>query len=163
MRDAGSERADGFHLFRLDQLRLRRFQFFVRAAQGRFALGQLRIGFLQALLPLLAFGDVPKDALNPDNLALRVVDRRLYHVDVSLLPRGRDILFDGFEAFAGLDHVPIVALIFLGQRRREKIEIRFADNFFERLPNDRAKIFVREGKLLVEVFAENILRKVFDE
>ena len=163
MRDPRRQRPDGFHFFGLDQLRLGGFQLFMGPAQSGFAPGQLRIGFLQALFPLLAFGDVPKDALDADDLAVGIVDRRLHHVHVTLLPPRRNILFDGLEAFAGLDHVPIVALIFLRQDRREKIEVCFADNFYEWLSDDRAKIFVREGKLFVEVFAENILRQVFDQ
>jgi hypothetical protein len=57
----------------------------------------------------------------------------------------------------------VVLLVFGGQFGREKIEISFAEDFTQRTPERLAKPLVREGELLGEVFAEDILGEGFDK
>ncbi len=163
VRHSGGEGADGFHLLRLDQLKLGRLQFFVRFAQRRLALGQILIRRLQLLLESLPLGDVPKDALDPDHLSFGIVDGRLDHVHVRLRPVSRHVLLHRFKRLSGADDVPVIALVLLCQLRGEEIEIRFADDLLKCPAKDRAKALVGEGEPLLQILAKNILRQVLHQ
>src|SRR5437879_1923230 len=111
----------------------------MRTTQGRFAAGQFFVGLLQPLFKLLAFGNVPENALDADALAGGIVDRSLDDVDVEPFTQWRFIFLDGLENFPGPNNVAIIALIFGGQFGRVKIEVGLADNLLERLAEHAAK------------------------
>ena len=79
-----------------------------------------------ARLPLR---DVPKNPLQTDHLALRIVERGLDDLHIDRVTAGRLILLDGFKGLALLHYLAIVALIFLGEIAGEEIKIGFAKYF----------------------------------
>ena len=57
-----------------------------------------------------------------------VVERGLDDLDVDDLAAGRDVLLDGLEGLAGLDHPGVVVAVLLGQLAGEEVEVVLAQD-----------------------------------
>ena len=77
-------------------------------------------------------GDVPEDALQPDDRPVGAVERRFDHLHVHLVAARRLVLLDRVVRLAGLHHPPVVALVLLRQFRREEVEVGLADDLLQR-------------------------------
>ncbi len=69
----------------------------------------------------------------------------------------------GLVRFAGLEHAPVVVLIFFSQLFREKVEICPANNFIQCFAEHLAELLVGKSETLFEILAENILRNGLDQ
>ena len=69
----------------------------------------------QRFLDLLALGHVPKDALDADHAAHRIVERRLEHVDEELVPARRLMGLHRVEVLEGGHDPEVVPVIFIRQ------------------------------------------------
>ena len=73
------------------------------------------------------------------------------------------MFFDGFERRACLHDAVIVALVFRGKLLREKIEVRFPDDFPQGPTEFAAEFRVAEREAAFLVLAEDVLRQRFDQ
>ena len=156
VRHAGGERADGFHLRRLDQLQLRRLQIAMRLPQIEMRLPQI---FLRAD----ALGDVPKNSLDADDLPLRIVNGRLDDVHIPLHAARRLVHLHRLEDAPRLQHMQVIRLIFRREIGMIKIEVRLAHDLVERLAEKLAELLVREGEPLLQILPQDVLRQRFAE
>ena len=84
-------------------------------------------------------------------------------MDVELLALRRDVLLDGLEDGARLDHPPVVVAVLLGQRLRKEIEVGLADDLLERQPQGIAELLIAEGEPAFQVLAQDALGEALDQ
>ena len=161
--DPGNHLAQAGELLRLDHATLRLLQVEVRLVFGVGHLLEPDVLLDELLLRPFPFGHVPEDSLDPTERPRRVAERRLDHVDVKLFALRRDVLLDGLEDVARLEHLPIVVAVLLGQGRRKEIKIGFADDILQRQPQGIAEFLIAEGEPAFQVLAQDALGKALDQ
>ena len=170
VRDARRQLADGLHFLHLDDLELGLLEPVVHALQVRQspqqvlpAAGQVGVRPLQLLLGAHPRRDIPENTLRADDLAVRVEDRRLHHLDVFLLAAGRRVLLDGLKEFPRRDDALVVSLILGRQLGGKEVGVRAPNDFIEGLAQFHAEAAVGEGEPALHVLAEDVLREVLDQ
>src|SRR5438874_13247372 len=88
--------------------------------------------FAESLFGPYAFGDIPADRLNTGNLAGRIPNDGLKHVQMPFFATGAGNLFDGLKHTASLQDILVVAESFLGELERKDIEPGLSQIFIER-------------------------------
>ena len=140
VRDAAGQLADGFHLLRPEQRFLRLLQRLVRALQ---------------------LGDVVRDAVDAENLAVLVAIDALGH---KIRPLARRAGRDPFErlGFAAGEHLPVgldeAARVFF----RIELEVVPADDVGGRLADEARECLVDEDVPALEILDEDLVRRRLD-
>lgn len=119
VRHPGSETADGFQLFRLDELHLRQFQLFV-------GIDKAFVEDLQPIFRAFALGDVGGHAGDGDNVAIKVPQRELEHDEGALFGAECDVFF-GLRITPFEQHRSIVAAEDFSQLAVEKLPVGAAE------------------------------------
>ena len=97
----------------------------VERGLGELAIAAFGVG--EKLFGALAFGDVPKDALHADDVALGIVDRRLDDLHIDGAPVRQMMGFDGLERFVFCQDAAVVLDILGRQPGRKQVEIGLAE------------------------------------
>ena len=85
------------------------------------------------------------------------------HVDVNFFAVGGLVFLDGLEGTPAAHDVLVVLLVLGCEVGRKKIEVRVTENLVARFAQRLAEARVGEGELLLQVLAEDILRKGFHQ
>ena len=123
------------------------------------AAGQFGIGPADLFLGEFLRGDVPENALQTDDAAVRAVERRFDDLNDGSLLSQRLMFLDDFVGLAGFHHAAVVLLVFFGQFLRKKIEIRFAEDVLQRAFVMFAVLLVGEREPPLQVLSEPVDRQ----
>ena len=126
--------------------------------------GAQQVAFVgQRLLHFPALRHVPEHSLNPEDVAQRIIKRRLDDLHVNLPAVGCPVFLDRLERHPRGHHQAIVALVFFGQFPGKKIKVGASDDLVQGPAQFGAEFCISEGEPARLVFAENILGERFHQ
>ena len=107
--------------------------------------------------------DVPEDALQTDDLAVRAVERGFDDAGDAFVLSQRVMFLGDFIGLAGLHHALVVPGVLLRQFLREKIKIRFAQNVLQLAVVMLAVLLVGKSEPALQVLPKDVLRHRFHQ
>ena len=124
---------------------------------------QQKAFLLKRLFDKVPVGDVPEDSLNADDVSVRVVDRRLHHLDPRLVALGIKMRFGRVEHPTALHDGAVIRDVLVSQFGWKQVVVCCADHFLGSAFTRLAVFPIGKRDGSVKVLAEKIQREVVDE